>query len=602
MTQKNIRTFFDGFSTFEKIAAGLVLFTGLVLTFLAYNLVSNAQQQRFSDAFEQKASDTATSLSNTLTRHTNLLIGLQALFHSAQNTSRRQFADYVTSIDRERNHPEAAAISWNALVPFNDMDAFKKSVREDTSLVAQGYPDFEIKPPLEQGKSGIVVTYMEPFKGNENAFGFDIGSNPARRAAALEARDTGNVAITEPIVLTQDSGSTQKAFLMLLPTYSTLNLDNEQARRLAYNGQVVVVTRAAQLIQKTGTPDVDFFQVVDNTEGQSTSLEERLLHSIGNLMTQQDVLQTERELSIGGRTWQLFFQESLSQQPLADRAIEITVLGLGGLVSVLASMLFGSLASSKHSAELQAEKLTVDLKLANEELTRSNNDLSQFAHVASHDLQTPVRNVISTVTLLEDHLGDSADPEVIELFGYLKNSSVRMRTLVSDLLNYARLGRDAISFEPVDLNSVLDEVKDSTRELCEDSGTILSVSPLPTIAGDARQLNRVFENLIINAIKYSHPERLPEIEISERKDEAESVYIVVSDNGQGIKEEYRDTVFLPFKRLHRHDEIPGTGLGLGICKQIVERHGGNITIESSSSAGTTFLLVLPVSEQASNSA
>lgn len=590
------KSLFGGYTTLDKFATSAVLFTGLLLTGVAYKFVADSHQQRLTNSFEQHASDTTTGLASTLIRHTNLLAGLQGLFHASDYTSRLQFERYVRSLQSERNHPEAAAFSWNASVPFDKASAFEKSVRVDTSLVEEGNPDFQIKPPIKEGNEGIVVTYVVPMKGNEAAFGFDISSNPARRIAAHKARDTGEVVITEPIVLTQDSDSTQKAFLMFLPTYSTATVTDKLSRRQAYNGQVAVVTRAARLVESNGVPDVNFFQVLDNTAGQKTSAQERVLYSLGAPLTDDDFLHTERTVAIGGRTWLLTFQRSLSGQPRTHRAVEIVVLGLGGLASLLASLLVGSLATSKHKAEKHAEKLTVDLQIANEELLRSNDDLSQFAHVASHDLQTPVRNVISAVTLLESHLGDSKDPAVQELFGLLTSSSNRMRALVTDLLDYARLGRDAINFEPVDLNAVLEEVRLATHEQCEETDAQLHIKPLPRIVGDARQLIRVFENLIINSIKYAHPDRNAVITISESEGRSDCVHIQITDNGQGIESKYRDAVFIPFKRLHRHDDIAGSGLGLGICKQIIERHGGTITIEESSKDGTIFQLALPVQE------
>lgn len=605
MSEENKFSLLKRFTSFEKIVLVIVMLSGFFLTGIAYRFVSTSNEQRVLAAFEQEATETANSLSNTLNRHTNLLVGLQGLFHSSQNTTRLDFDRYIRSIDIDRNHPGAAAISWNASVPFDEVSEFVRSVQTDTSLVPEGYPDFGVKPALEQGAVGIVVTYMRPMEGNENAFGFNIASNPARRAASYKARDTGKAVITEPIVLAQDAGSSIKAFLMLLPTYSTLDLTDEQSRRRAYNGQVVVVTRAAELIRRSSSPDVTFFQVQDNTDKNETTEEDRFIYESGVAVTDHDSLRTEREIEVGSRLWQLSFQQSLANKSGADSVVEKVVLGLGGLTSILAALLFGQLATSRRKAELHAEELTVDLQAANEELTRSNADLSQFAHVASHDLQTPVRNVISSVTLLEAHLGDSSDPAVKELFGLLTNSSIRMRALVTDLLEYARLGRDAINFSPVNLNDVLKEVRSATLEHCEQAGAQLTTNPLPAINGDARQLNRVFENLVTNSIKYAHPDRAARITISKIEGENEgnsnTVHISVTDNGQGIEEKFRDTVFLPFKRLHRHDEIAGTGLGLGICKQIIERHGGTITIEQSSTEGTTFLIVLPTDNQKTKS-
>ncbi len=591
MDEPKVNSLYSKFTRIEKFTAGLMLLSGLLITGLTYDFVSSTHLQRSVNAFEHKATDTANTLSVILDRHTGLLSGMQALYHSSNEVTRLEFYRYFQSSEIEQNHPAAAAISWNARVPFDRATEFENSVRTDTSLIANGYPNFTIKPALKENAEGIVITYIEPFASNESAFGFDIGSNPARRAAAHKARDSGAVVITEPIVLTQDSGSTQKAFLMLMPTYSTAKPAFERTRRIEHTGYVVAVTRAAEFIENSEQENFSFFQVLDTTS-QNSPVEDRILYSTGVQTTTKLKLETVREIHFGTRTWQLSFQEN-TYGNASDQVVEFLILGLGILASILAAMLFGSLTTSKRKAEQHAEKLNINLHKANDELKRSNADLSQFAHVASHDLQTPVRNVISTVTLLEEHLGDSADPEVIELFDLLARSSVRMRTLVSDLLSYARLGRDAINFEVVDLNVVMQDVLATISELSLQTGSEIKLGLLPNMTGDARQLNRVFENLLTNAIKYAHTTRPAVIEISEQDSDPTFVKIRVTDNGQGIKEEYQDMVFEPFKRLHRHDEIPGTGLGLGICQQIVERHGGTITIEQSTEEGTTFLLALP---------
>ncbi len=589
------------FSTLEKFATIAVLLAGLALTALGFKLVSDTQRQRIETNFEQQATDAANALSNTLIRHTNLLLAMQGLFHASDNVSRREFQTFVRSIDAEKNFPEAAALSWNAVVPAEQLDTFEDMVRSDTSLNAEGYPDFAVRP-REENKTAIVVAYTEPMAGNERAFGFNIGSNPDRLAGVEQSRDTGDIVITAPITLTQETGS-QKAFLMMLPIYSPAYPETLEQRREAFNGLSVAVFRGGDLIERSAKADFDYFLVEDITDHEMPS-EDRLLHSAGEPLTASNILQSNRTFSIGGRSWLLSFQQNPQEWTFAERAIEIAVASLGALTSLLAAMLFGSMATSRRKAQLEAKRLTVDLQNANEELRRSNNDLSQFAHVASHDLQTPVRNVISAVTLLEEHLGDKVDSEAEKYFGFLNKSANRMQTLVTDLLNYASLGRNAIDFKTTELNDVLREVRESLQEQLEASGSQLHIDNLPAVQADARQLQRVFENLILNAIKYADSVRAPAIEIKYKgrsrtpKADHDNQFIhveqiLVSDNGQGIQEQFFETVFLPFRRLHRHDEIAGSGLGLGICKQIVERHGGSIGIEHSSDQGTSFLISLP---------
>ena len=589
------------YPTLEKLATLAVLLTGLALTAFVFKLVNDTHYQRALDRFEQGATDGVNSLSATLRQHTNLILAMQGLFHASDYVSRTDFRKFVDTLDAGKLFPGTSGLSWNKLVSADEIAAFEAEVRSDDSLVEGGYPDFTVRPVVA-GDDAVVVKYIEPMQGNENAFGFNSAANPARFSAVEEARDTGALTLSSPITLVQEKGS-QKGYLMMLPTYRPVSPTTLSERRAAFNGLAVLVFRVGDLIEASRMPEFTYVQVNDVTGGVEPSVEQAI-HISGQLQNDAEFLQATRNITIGNRSWVLMFQESLEQRGFGERWIEVVIACLGILVSLLAASLYGSLASSRERALAQAQTLTVGLHEANEELSRSNADLSQFAHVASHDLQTPVRNVISAVTLLEEHLGDDIDSETEEYLGFLRKSSDRMRTLVSDLLEYARLGRDAITFEPVELDSILNEVRETTSELCSSSGTQLQVGPLPCIVGDARQLQRVFENLVTNAIKYAEKDRPPRIVIEHRQAQqaiqqrhdsstTDFIELTVSDNGQGIEETFRDTVFLPFRRLHRHDEIPGSGLGLGICKQIVERHGGSLSIESSSDQGTTFLITLP---------
>jgi signal transduction histidine kinase len=560
--------------------------------------------------FEQQANDAVDALSNTLIRHTNLLLAMQGLFHASDEVSRLEFQSFIRSIDAGNNFPEAAALSWNAIVPAQQLNAFEQMVRADTSLQADGYPDFEIRPVVEN-QAAIVVAYTEPMAGNERAFGFNIASNPDRLAAVEHSRDSGDAVITAPITLAQETGS-QKAFLMLLPIYRPMSPTTLEQRRNWFDGLVVAVFRGGDLIQRSAKADFSYFQVQDITD-KTVPIEDSLLFAEGKPLSGNNHLQSYREINIGSRTWQLDFQRSLDEHSAGTSITEVVIASLGALASLLAAMLFSALASSRRQAQAKAKRLTADLQLANEELIRSNSDLSQFAHVASHDLQTPVRNVISAVALLEDHLGENIDSKAQECLVFLDKSATRMRTLVTDLLNYARLGRDAIEFEQTDLNDVVREAHEATLEQITASNSQLNTDKLPVVSGDARQLQRVFENLVVNSIKYAHIDRSPEIDITyeglvslpinntSNAQTRDVIQLLFSDNGQGIGEEFHDIVFLPFRRLHRHDEITGSGLGLGICKQILERHGGSIVIKTSSDKGTSFLISLPKETPAGNS-
>jgi PAS domain S-box-containing protein len=231
-----------------------------------------------------------------------------------------------------------------------------------------------------------------------------------------------------------------------------------------------------------------------------------------------------------------------------------------------------------------------------EELARSNADLEQFAYVASHDLQEPLRMVASYTQLLARRYGDKLDQDAHEFIGFAVDGVTRMQALINDLLAYSRVGTRGGAFSRVPVETVVERVRASLARAIEESGALVSHDPLPAVTGDPTQLLQLFQNLIQNGIKFRHPDSPPEIHIGV-SDQGAVWHFSVRDNGIGIAPEYQERIFVIFQRLHPRSEYPGTGIGLSICKKIVERHGGRIWVESESDAGSTFHFTLPKEEE-----
>ncbi len=254
------------------------------------------------------------------------------------------------------------------------------------------------------------------------------------------------------------------------------------------------------------------------------------------------------------------------------------------------------LATQIGIALAQAQLLEQE-QLQRQELTRSNAELEQFAHIASHDLQEPLRMVISYLQLLERRYKGKLDDDADEFIGYAVDGSVRMQALIQALLSYARVSSRAQPFTPVDTASVLRDAIANLHVAITESGATITNDPLPEIWGDATQLTQLFQNLIANAIKFRR-EIPPQVHISAHQVAAAATAVrrstiatgdltppaawcfTVADNGIGIEAQYRDRIFAIFQRLHTRVNYPGTGVGLAICKKIVERHGGKIWVES----------------------
>ncbi len=233
-----------------------------------------------------------------------------------------------------------------------------------------------------------------------------------------------------------------------------------------------------------------------------------------------------------------------------------------------------------------------------EELRRSNTELEQFAYVASHDLQEPLRKVASFCQLLEKRYADKLDDRGIEYINFAVDGAKRMQVLINDLLTFSRVGRINASHTEVDLNQAVATATNNLATAIAESGAQVLLPPegLPRVDGDPTLLAMLWQNLIGNAVKFRREGVAPQIVIDCRPgtgDDAENWVFTLSDNGIGIAEEFVDKVFVIFQRLHGRDAYTGTGIGLALCKKIVEHHGGTIRIDTSYADGTRFVFTLP---------
>lgn len=243
-------------------------------------------------------------------------------------------------------------------------------------------------------------------------------------------------------------------------------------------------------------------------------------------------------------------------------------------------------------ANKRLEDLTKALALSNEKLKTSNERLAEFAYIASHDLQEPLRMITNFLQLLKKRYQHKLDEEADEFINFAVNGAERLRTLINDLLMYSRVDSQGKPFKPTQLEHVLKWVLSNIEDRIQDLGVRLSYGPLPEVLGDEIQLGQVFQNLIQNSLRYRSPKRSLEIQIGVVDNNTHWNFFV-KDNGIGINPEFHQRIFRIFQRLHAQRDSQGTGIGLAVCQRIVERHNGKIWVESEEDKGATFYFSLP---------
>ena len=247
---------------------------------------------------------------------------------------------------------------------------------------------------------------------------------------------------------------------------------------------------------------------------------------------------------------------------------------------------------ARANADLKRE--VAEREQAQQALEASNEELKQFAYVASHNLQEPLRSITSFIELLRDDYHGRLDDEADEYIGFIVDTAERMQALINDVLDYSRMGRGQLSLESIDSNAVVKQVLRSLHTAIAEANVDVVLAPLPVIEADPRQIGMVFQNLISNAVKFRNTQQ-PTVHVSARQQDGMWQFSI-KDNGVGIKREHQDRIFELFKRLHSRKKYKGTGIGLALCKKVVERHGGRIWVDTEVGTGSTFHFTIPQSK------
>lgn len=253
---------------------------------------------------------------------------------------------------------------------------------------------------------------------------------------------------------------------------------------------------------------------------------------------------------------------------------------------IIGTMSFGRDITENKKAEKKIKKTT-------EELSRSNKELEQFVYIASHDLQEPLRSISGFTELLSHRYKNKLDPDTDEFIDYIISGTKRMQQMINDLLALSQVGTRGKEFKQTNVTDILNDVLKNLHSMIERNNAIIKIDEMPIISADSSQLTQLFQNLIDNAIKFHKKDIIPQVHISIKQEEDEWIFSI-QDNGTGIYHKNFGKLFVAFQRLHSREEYPGTGIGLAVCKKIVERHGGKIWIESKLGEGSIFYFSIPI--------
>lgn len=564
----------------------LVILLSLALTFFAWYYSSQQRNTRVRLQFDREADQVVSQILERMNKYEDALWSGVAMMHSVDGeVGFDQWQQYARQINIEHKYPGINGIGVIHAVSKAERSDYLKRER-------QRRPDYGIYPEHSQPEY-MPITYVFPVEANAAAIGLDMAHESNRYTAAKKARQTGRSQITGPITLVQDQGKTP-GFLFYAPFYHR-GADGQLDKRPENFGGMVYAPFVVRKLME-GVLEKSRRHVGIRLTDQGEVLYDEHLESESDF-DPDPIFTRSVDLPLYGRTWQVDIRSAQSFRAAASDSQPLTIL-IGGLViDSMLILLFLVMSGTSRKALRYAGEMTKSLneskralKRSLEDVEKSNQELEQFAYIASHDLQEPLRKIISYGQMLRETSGDKLDEEGIRYLDVMTDGAERLKTLVSDLLAYSRVTSNQSPLEAIDANLCLRTALDQLEVQINESDAKIDVHSLPMVLADEGQLTTVFQNLISNAVKY-RGDQAPAFSVT-ANDLGEQVEIRVSDNGIGIDPQFFSRIFEIFQRLHNRRTYSGTGIGLALVQRIVNRFGGTVGVESTPGQGSTFSVTL----------
>ena len=565
----------------------VVILGSLLLTFFAWHYSKSEKNARIEVQFDREVERVMELVLERMGKYEDALWSGVALINTnGGETTFENWRKYAQSIDIAEKYPGVNGIGVIQSVEANEM-------KDYISNQQKGRPNFDVYPDHDRDVK-LPIAYIIPVLGNEKAVGLDIAHEKNRYTAATKARDLAIAQISGPIKLVQDEGQTP-GFLFYAPFYRDGSYESEADRKNNFLGMVYAPFVVKKLME--GTLEKSKRHVgLAIVDGSETLYDEHVATEVD--FDPDPLFKRSISREMFGRVWDFEIWSSQSFRDTASDNQPLTILIGGILIDSLLVLLFLGVSRNSNRALQLADSMTNQFE-ANEkellayahQLKQSNKDLEQFAFIASHDLQEPLRKVASFCGLLQMKHSDKLDDDGKRYVESAMDGAMRMRTLIDDLLTFSKIGSDQTQMVLIDANKVFERaISDLNTAITESNATVVK-GDLPSVYARERELNQLLQNLIGNAIKY-RTDTPPEISVTAESRGDDWVFSV-ADNGIGIAPKYQDQIFGIFKRLHHDSEYSGTGIGLAICKRVVDRLGGKIWVESEVDDGCTILFSIP---------
>lgn len=594
----------------------LVVILGISATaFAVYQAASHIKSERDLQA-SIILNDVVNEIEARAGSHVEVLYGLRGMFHANEDVTRTEFSEYVESNQIAIRHPGVHALSFNRLVLAEDIEEYETAVRADPSLTTDGLPSFKVHPPSRYEDS-FVVEYIVPHEPNRQALGFDIGTNPARRSAVEEARDTGAPAATSGITLVQEA-SDEIGFLVLLPVYNAREQPGLSTadRRAAFVGMVTGVFVVDEVLASVVDPrrriDVEVYDSGLSAQPPSEPEEANLLFNSDDTLNGVATVEADADtrlatIEVGGRWWTIVATRHAGSGSLTENILPWLLLAGGVLLTLSLAGLARALVRSRTQAENLASQMTKELtettrqmKVARDQAVSADSSKTEFLANMSHELRTPLTGVLGMSELLQNQRIGPLNDKQTEYVDQIQESGNHLLELINDLLDLAKIesGDQKMHMAIVSPSRLVADSIGLVRELAVMKGVALVANVdqnIPPITGDALRLKQALVNLLSNAVRFTDSGGRVSIEANEFEGRLD---LVVNDTGVGIPDDEYDEIFEPFVQAKSGGAAvsQGTGLGLSVTKSIIEMHGGTIDVLSELGVGSRFTISLPTDE------